>query len=106
MVCISFPTCLLAIAETERILSSFIKKIENIMIKYKIEKRNNNHLCFWMLNVCVKILLAEVGLMRKSLNRYNLHIEGNRIRSRILKIYKEKITEKDALIHLKNLIKT
>ncbi len=59
-----------------------------------------------MLNVCVKILLAEVGLMRKSLNRYNLHIEGNRIRSRILKIYKEKITEKDALIHLKNLIKT
>jgi sulfite reductase (NADPH) hemoprotein beta-component len=108
MACVSFPTCPLAIAESERILSFFITKVENIMLKYGIEKEIIILRISGCPNGCGRSLLAEIGLIGKSLGRYNLYIGGNRIGSRIPKIYKENITEQEILIHLdffnKNLV--
>ncbi|QIQ41436.1 MAG: assimilatory sulfite reductase (NADPH) hemoprotein subunit [Buchnera aphidicola (Aphis urticata)] len=105
MACVSFPTCPLAMAEAERMLSHFITEVENIMLKYKMEKEIIVLRISGCSNGCGRSLLAEIGLLGKSIGRYNLYIGGNRIGSRIPKIYKENITEKEILAHLDFLIK-
>ncbi|QCI18954.1 assimilatory sulfite reductase (NADPH) hemoprotein subunit [Buchnera aphidicola] len=105
MACVSFPTCPLAMAEAERMLPLFITKVENIMLKYGVEKEIIILRISGCPNGCGRSLLAEIGLIGKSIGRYNLYIGGNRIGSRIPKIYKENITEKEILVHLEFLIK-
>ncbi|QCI18390.1 assimilatory sulfite reductase (NADPH) hemoprotein subunit [Buchnera aphidicola (Aphis nasturtii)] len=105
MACVSFPTCPLAMAEAERMLSNFITEVENIMLKYKMEKEIIILRVSGCPNGCGRSLLAEIGLIGKSIGRYNLYIGGNRIGNRIPKIYKENITEKEILVHLDFLIK-
>ncbi|ACL30776.1 assimilatory sulfite reductase (NADPH) hemoprotein subunit [Buchnera aphidicola str. APS (Acyrthosiphon pisum)] len=106
MACVSFPTCPLAMAEAERMLSFFITQLENIMLKYGVEDEVIILRVSGCPNGCGRSLLAEIGLIGKSIGRYNLYIGGNRIGNRIPKIYKENITEQEILIHLKYLIKT
>ncbi|QCI22276.1 assimilatory sulfite reductase (NADPH) hemoprotein subunit [Buchnera aphidicola] len=105
MACVSFPTCPLAMAEAERILSYFLTQLEKIMLKYRVEKEIIVFRISGCPNGCGRSLLSEIGLIGKSIGRYNLYIGGNRIGSRIPTIYKENITEKEVLIHLENLIK-
>jgi len=104
MACVSFPTCPLAMAEAERMLSFFITKLEKIMLRYGVEKETIILRISGCPNGCGRSLLAEIGLIGKSIGRYNLYIGGNKIGNRIPKIYKENITEKEILIHLKRLI--
>ncbi|WAI18431.1 MAG: assimilatory sulfite reductase (NADPH) hemoprotein subunit [Buchnera aphidicola (Acyrthosiphon caraganae)] len=106
MACVSFPTCPLAMAEAERMLSFFITQLENIMLKYGVEEETIIVRVSGCPNGCGRSLLAEIGLIGKSIDRYNLYIGGNRIGNRIPKIYKENITQKEILINLKYLIKT
>lgn len=105
MACVSFPTCPLAMAEAERILSYFLTQLEKIMLKYRVEKEIIVFRISGCPNGCGRSLLSEIGLIGKSIGRYNLYIGGNRIGSRIPTIYKENITEKEVLIHLEYLIK-
>lgn len=105
MACVSFPTCPLAMAEAERVLSFFMNQLENIMLKYSVEKEVIIFRISGCPNGCGRSLLAEIGLIGKSFGQYNLYIGGNRIGSRIPKIYKENITIKQILICLEDLIK-
>lgn len=105
MACVSFPTCPLAMAEAERIISFFLTKLENIMLKYNVEDEVIVFRISGCPNGCGRSLLAEIGLIGKSINRYNLYIGGNQIGSRIPKIYKENITTEEILIYLEDLIK-
>lgn len=105
MACVSFPTCPLAMAEAERVLSFFINQLESIMLKYNVEKETIFFRISGCPNGCGRSLLSEIGLIGKSIGRYNLYIGGNRIGSRIPKMYKENITIKEILICLEYLIK-
>lgn len=105
MACVSFPTCPLAMAEAERFLPNFITKIEVLLNKYNIK---NDYIIIRVSgcpNGCARALLAEVGLIGKALGRYNLYIGGNKIGTRIPRMYSENITEKEILIILEDLIK-
>lgn len=104
MACVSFPTCPLAMAEAERILPIFVTKVENIMLKYGMEKEAIILRISGCPNGCGRSLLAEIGLIGKSIGRYNLYIGGNKIGNRIPKIYQENITEKEIFNHLEFLI--
>lgn len=105
MACVSFPTCPLAMAEAERVLLHFVTKLEKIMLKYGVEKETIIFRISGCPNGCGRSLLSEIGLIGKSIGRYNLYLGGNRVGSRIPKIYQENITEKEIFIHLKSLIK-
>ncbi|UPT14767.1 assimilatory sulfite reductase (NADPH) hemoprotein subunit [Buchnera aphidicola] len=105
MSCVSFPTCPLAMAEAERMLPNFITKVENIMLKYGVDNEMIILRVSGCPNGCGRSLLSEIGLIGKSIGRYNLYIGGNKIGNRIPKIYQENITEKEILVHLDFLIK-
>lgn len=53
-------------------------------------------------NGCGRAMLAEVGLVGKAPGRYNLHLGGNRIGTRIPRMYKENITEPEIRRRLMN----
>lgn len=105
MACVSFPTCPLAMAEAERFLPNFLYKIEKIMSKYFLEKEYIVFRVTGCPNGCSRSMLAEIGLVGKGPGIYNLYIGGNRIGTRIPKIYKENLNEKKLLEILNQLIK-
>ncbi|XRX42752.1 MAG: assimilatory sulfite reductase (NADPH) hemoprotein subunit [Buchnera aphidicola (Eriosoma harunire)] len=105
MACVSFPTCPLAMAESERVLFIFLKKIEKIMLKYSIGKRNIVFRISGCPNGCGRSLLSEIGLIGKSLGRYNLYLGGNSIGTRLASLHSENLNEESIFNTLDNLIK-
>ncbi|MDN0021152.1 assimilatory sulfite reductase (NADPH) hemoprotein subunit [Providencia stuartii] len=104
MACVSFPTCPLAMAEAERFLPEFVSEVEKIMSSHGI---GNEHIVLRVTgcpNGCGRAMLAEVGLVGKAIDRYNLHLGGNSIGTRIPRMYRENISSAEILAILDNLI--
>ncbi|MXP67757.1 assimilatory sulfite reductase (NADPH) hemoprotein subunit [Pantoea sp. Aalb] len=104
MACVSFPTCPLAMAEAERLLSFFVTKIEKIMHKHGLDKEYIVFRITGCPNGCGRAMLAELGLVGKALGYYNLYIGGNRIGTRIPRMYRENIQENEILSNIDQLI--
>jgi len=104
MACVAFPTCPLAMAEAERFLPSFVTKVEGIMHQHGV---GDEHIVLRVTgcpNGCGRAMLAELGLVGKAPGRYNLHIGGNRIGTRIPRMYRENITEDEILAVIDELV--
>ena len=98
MACVAFPTCPLAMAEAERFLPQFVTDVEGILEKHGIPEEDNIILrVTGCPNGCGRAMLAEIGLVGKAPGRYNLHLGGNRGGTRVPKMYKENITDKQIL---------
>ncbi|HHR5901292.1 TPA: assimilatory sulfite reductase (NADPH) hemoprotein subunit [Providencia alcalifaciens] len=104
MACVSFPTCPLAMAEAERFLPEFVSEIEKIMTSHHVADEHIVLRITGCPNGCGRAMLAEVGLVGKALDRYNLHLGGNRIGTRIPRMYKENISSAEILSILDELI--
>ena len=97
MACVSYPTCPLAMAEAERFLPEFVTKVEGIMHGHGV---GDEHIVLRVTgcpNGCGRALLAEIGLVGKAMNRYNLHLGGNRAGTRIPRMYRENISDAEIL---------
>ncbi|MGB9098903.1 assimilatory sulfite reductase (NADPH) hemoprotein subunit [Erwinia sp.] len=104
MACVSFPTCPLAMAEAERFLPDFVTRVEGLMTSHGV---GDEHIVLRVTgcpNGCGRALLAEIGLVGKAPGRYNLHLGGNRIGTRIPRMYRENITEDEILSTLDELL--
>nr|WP_308808466.1 assimilatory sulfite reductase (NADPH) hemoprotein subunit [Providencia sp. PROV011] len=104
MGCVSFPTCPLAMAEAERFLPEFVSHVENIMASHQVADEHIVLRVTGCPNGCGRAMLAEVGLVGKALDRYNLHLGGNRIGTRIPRMYRENISSAEILAILDELI--
>ena len=94
MACVAFPTCPLAMAEAERFLPQFVTDVEGILKKHGLPEDENIILrVTGCPNGCGRAMLAEIGLVGKAPNRYNLHLGGNKAGTRVPKMYKENITD-------------
>ena len=104
MACVAFPTCPLAMAEAERFLPEFVTRVEELMTSHGV---GDEHIVLRVTgcpNGCGRALLAEIGLVGKAPGRYNLHLGGNRIGTRIPRMYRENITEDEILSTLDALL--
>ncbi|ALV91263.1 MULTISPECIES: assimilatory sulfite reductase (NADPH) hemoprotein subunit [Pantoea] len=104
MACVAFPTCPLAMAEAERFLPSFVTKVEEIMHKHGVGEEHIVLRVTGCPNGCGRALLAELGLVGKAPGRYNLHIGGNRMGTRIPRMYRENINEGEILASIDELV--
>ena len=104
MACVSFPTCPLAMAEAERFLPVFTDNIEKIMASHQVADEHIVLRITGCPNGCGRAMLAEVGLVGKAMDRYNLHLGGNLIGTRIPRLYRENITSAEILSILDDLI--
>ncbi|MCP3429306.1 assimilatory sulfite reductase (NADPH) hemoprotein subunit [Opacimonas viscosa] len=104
MACVSLPTCPLAMAEAERYLPQAVDTLEGILAKHGMPDESIIYRITGCPNGCGRAMLAEIGLVGKGPNKYNLHIGGNREGTRIPKMYKENITDVEIMDILDDLI--
>jgi sulfite reductase (NADPH) hemoprotein beta-component len=104
MACVSLPTCPLAMAEAERYLPQAVSEIEEMLTKHKVTDESIIYRVTGCPNGCGRAMLAEIGLVGKGPNKYNLHLGGNREGTRIPKMYKENILDTEIMQILDELI--
>ena len=104
MACVSFPTCPLAMAEAERYLPELVTKVEGLLQKHDV---TDDHIVLRVTgcpNGCGRAMLAEVGLVGRAPGKYNLYLGGNRIGTRVPKLYLDNVGETEILSQLDQLI--
>lgn len=84
MACPALPTCGLAVAESERYLPSLIGELE---------QRGFGNERVWIrmsgcYNACSRPPTAEIGLVGRSLNLYNIYVGGSFAGTRLSRLYK------------------
>jgi sulfite reductase (NADPH) hemoprotein beta-component len=93
MACVALPTCALAMAEAERYLPELITHYEALQVKHGIDKDAIVVRMTGCPNGCGRPYVAEIGFVGKAPGRYNMHIGGNGLGTRLNTLYKENITE-------------
>ncbi|MDO6462367.1 assimilatory sulfite reductase (NADPH) hemoprotein subunit [Granulosicoccaceae sp. 1_MG-2023] len=104
MACVALPTCPLAMAESERFLPELITEVEKLLVKHGVP---DEHIVLRVVgcpNGCGRAMLAEAGLVGKGPGKYNLYLGGNRIGTRIPKLYRENVSPEVILGELDELI--
>jgi len=101
--CVAFPTCGLAMAESERYLPELVTKIEALMARTGIAGQNIHLRVSGCPNGCARPYLGEIALIGKALGRYNLLLGSDSSGQRLNRLYKENIDEADILAELEPL---
>ncbi|TLU64362.1 assimilatory sulfite reductase (NADPH) hemoprotein subunit [Thalassotalea litorea] len=104
MACVAFPTCPLAMAEAERFLPGYVTQIEGLLAKHGIA---DEHIIFRVTgcpNGCGRAMLAEIGLVGRGPDKYNLYLGGNIAGTRVPKLYKDNISSSQILTDIDELI--
>jgi sulfite reductase (NADPH) hemoprotein beta-component len=104
MACVSLPTCPLAMAEAERYLPDAVTEIEKLLAKHGMQNESIIYRVTGCPNGCGRAMLAEVGLVGKAPGKYNFHLGGDRQGTRIPRMYRENIDEKEIMSELDTLI--
>ncbi|GHC18277.1 sulfite reductase [NADPH] hemoprotein beta-component [Kushneria pakistanensis] len=102
--CVAFPTCGLAMAESERYLPTLLDRFDAIMKDAGLE---NDPIIVRMTgcpNGCGRPFMAEIGFVGKAIGRYNLYLGGDFTGTRLNKMYRENIDEKTILEELTPMI--
>ncbi|KAF7338592.1 Flavodoxin-like domain-containing protein [Mycena venus] len=103
--CVAFPTCGLAMAESERYLPILIDKVEAICEENGLR---NDEIVMRMTgcpNGCARPYVAEVAFVGKAPGTYSMLLGGGYYGQRMNKIYRETVTEREILAILKPMIK-
>ena len=98
--CVALNTCSLALAEGQRYLPSLISKIEDILAKNDLKEEPISIRMTGCPNGCGRPYLADIGLVGRSMGKYDLMLGGDNIGTRLNKIYKESLAEEQILNEL------
>ncbi len=89
--CVSLPTCSLALTEAERYLPSVITELEETLEKAGL---NDDEIVIRMTgcpNGCGRPFLAEIAMVGRGPNAYNIYLGGGFAGQRLNKLYKESV---------------
>ena len=106
LACVGFPTCGLAMAESERYLPTLLGKVGEIKKKYKLQNLPIKFRITGCPNGCSRPYLAEIALTGRSPGRYNLYIGGGYFGQRLNYLYKKNIGEQGFLQFLDESLKS
>lgn len=104
MACVAFPTCGLAMAESERYLPSLVSKIENLLDEFGLSEEEITIRMTGCPNGCARPALAEISFIGKAPGKYNFYLGGSFKGDRLNKLYKENIAEKEILESLRPIL--
>jgi len=104
LACVALNTCSQAFGEAERYLPELIDKIDLLLHTYRLEKDAINIRMTGCPNGCARPYLAEIGLIAKSIGRYNLYLGAAHDGSRLNKLYREMLDETAILQEIEPLL--
>ena len=102
--CVALNTCSLAFAEAERYLPSLTTKIEAILTECDLTQEDILIRMTGCPNGCGRPFLGEIGLVGRSLGKYNLYLGAGFTGNRLNTLYKEMLVEKEILQELSAII--
>lgn len=103
--CVAFPTCGLAMAESERYLPVFLSKIEGTLEEAGLRQDSIVMRMTGCPNGCARPWLAELALVGKAYGTYNMYLGGGYHGQRLNKLYRASIQEEEILNIVKPMIK-
>jgi len=103
--CVAFPTCGLAMAESERYLPVLISKLESTLEESGLRQDSIVMRMTGCPNGCARPWLAEVAFVGKAYGAYNMYLGGGYHGQRLNKLYRSSIKEDEILEIMRPLIK-
>ncbi|KAI0023098.1 sulphite reductase hemo protein, beta subunit [Xylariomycetidae sp. FL0641] len=103
--CVAFPTCGLAMAESERYLPVLISKLEGCLEENGLKQDSIVMRMTGCPNGCARPWLAEVAFVGKAYGAYNMYLGGGYHGQRLNKLYRSSIKEDEILAIMKPLLK-
>ncbi|EPE10736.1 sulfite reductase beta subunit [Ophiostoma piceae UAMH 11346] len=103
--CVAFPTCGLAMAESERYLPVLISKLEDCLEENGLRQDSIVMRMTGCPNGCARPWLAEVAFVGKAFGAYNMYLGGGYHGQRLNKLYRQSIKEEEILSIMKPLLK-
>lgn len=100
MACVAFPTCGLAMAESERYLPSLLDKLDALLAALDLSEAPITIRMTGCPNGCARPYIAEIGLVGKGPGRYNLYLGAGFAGDRLGCLYRENIDEQQILAEL------
>ncbi len=104
LACVAFPTCGLAMAESERYLPSLLDKLDAIVTAAGLANEPITMRMSGCPNGCSRPYLAEIALVGKAPGKYNLYLGASGNGDRLNALYRETIGEEDILAELEALL--
>lgn len=103
--CVAFPTCGLAMAESERYLPELITKLEDCLEENGLRQDSIVMRMTGCPNGCARPWLAEVAFVGKAYGAYNMYLGGGYHGQRLNKLYRSSIQEEEILDIMKPMLK-
>lgn len=103
--CVAFPTCGLAMAESERWLPGLLNRLEAVLQELGLEHVPINLRVTGCPNGCGRPFLGEIGLVGKAPGRYNLYLGAAFNGSRLNRLYRESLTGEEVIEALTPLLR-
>lgn len=103
--CVAFPTCGLAMAESERYLPELITKLESCLEENGLGQDSIVMRMTGCPNGCARPWLAEVAFVGKAYGAYNMYLGGGYHGQRLNKLYRSSIKEEEILEIMKGLLR-
>ncbi|KAI0147631.1 sulfite reductase [Xylariaceae sp. FL1272] len=103
--CVAFPTCGLAMAESERYLPELITKLEGCLEENGLKQDSIVMRMTGCPNGCARPWLAEVAFVGKAYGAYNMYLGGGYHGQRLNKLFRSSIKEDEILEIMKGLLK-
>ena len=104
LACVAFPTCGLAMAESERYLPSLLDKLERIVSAAGLAGEPIAIRMSGCPNGCSRPYLAEIALVGKAPGKYNVYLGASANGDRLNALYKETLGEPEILAELEQLL--
>ncbi len=89
MACVGFPTCPLAVADSERVLPELIPEFERLMKALEIEDEDITIRMTGCANGCARPYIANIAFVGRAPGKYDLFIGGDAVGTRLNQLYKE-----------------
>ena len=106
MACVAFPTCGLAMAESERYLPGLIDRLDELLAEIGIGGDAITIRMTGCPNGCARPYIAEIGLVGKGPGRYNLYLGAGFAGERLNSLYRENADEAEILEALEPLLRS
>lgn len=102
--CVAFPTCGLAMAESERYLPELITKLEDCLEENGLSQDSIVMRMTGCPNGCARPWVAEAAFVGKAYGAYNMYLGGGYHGQRLNKLYRSSIMEEEILEIMKDLL--
>jgi sulfite reductase (NADPH) hemoprotein beta-component len=104
MACPALPTCGLALAESERALPGVISRVETLLAEMGLETEELIIRMTGCPNGCARPYTAEIALVGKSPNKYQLYLGGSEASTRLNRLYLDSVHGEEIIPELRKVL--